>query len=96
SAALRLHYGNEQIPLLTLWRALSLTPAKLLGLKAGTLRRGEPADLVLFDPTVPWVVNKELLHSRSKNTPFDDSKMQGKVLRTVVAGTTVYPFLGGK
>lgn len=92
SAALRLHYGNEQVPLLTLWRALSLAPAKLLGLKAGTLRKGEPADLVLFDPAVPWVVNKERLYSRSKNSPFDDSKMQGKVLRTVVAGTTVYPF----
>ena len=96
SAALRLHYGNEQVPLLTLWRAMSLTPAKLLGLKAGTLRKGEAADLVLVDPAAPWVVNKEQLYSRSKNSPFDDSKMQGKVLRTVVAGVTVYPFSDGK
>ena len=95
SAALRLHTGNEQVPLLTLWRALSHKPAKLLGLDAGTLRKGAPADLILVDLGSPWVVNKEQLRSRSKNSPFDDSKMQGQVLRTMVAGETVYPFTDG-
>ncbi len=95
SAALRLHYGNEEVPLLTLWKALSTNPANLLGIKGGSLAKGEPADLVLVDLGEPWVVNKELLRSRSKNTPFDDSKMQGRVLRTVVAGETVFPFPPG-
>ncbi|MEQ1694436.1 MAG: dihydroorotase [Hyphomicrobiaceae bacterium] len=95
SAALRLHYGNEEVPLLTLWKALSTNPAHLLGLKGGNLAKGEPADLIIVDLGEPWVVNKELLRSRSKNTPFDDSKMQGRVLRTVVAGETVFPFSPG-
>jgi dihydroorotase len=91
AAALRLHHGGPEINLLTLWKALSSNPAKLLGLPGGSLAKGMPADLVLVDLGEPWVVNKELLRSRSKNSPFDDSKMQGRVLRTVVAGETVYP-----
>ena len=91
AAALRLHYGND-VPLLTLWKAMALNPANLLGLRGGCIVKGEPADLILVDIGEPWVVNKELLRSRSKNSPFDDSKMQGRVLRTVVAGETVFPF----
>jgi dihydroorotase len=48
---------------------------------------------VLFDMGEPWVINKDLLRSRSKNTPFDEAKMQGRVLRTVVAGETVFEFM---
>lgn len=98
AAALRLHYGSQEVPLLTLWRALSLAPAKILRLDeksklpVGRLAKGAPADLVLVDLGQPWVVNKEQLHSRSKNTPFDDSKMQGRVLRTFVKGEQVFPF----
>ena len=95
AAALRLHYGAQDVPLMTLWKALSYNPAKLLGIAGGSLAKGEPADLVLVDLGEPWVVNKELLRSRSKNTPFDDSKMQGRVLRTAVAGETVYPIPSG-
>ena len=92
AAALRLHYGSHEVPLLRLWKALALNPANLLGLRGGCLVKGEPADLILVDLGEPWVVNKELLRSRSKNSPFDDSKMQGRVLRTIVAGETVFPF----
>ncbi len=42
------------------------------------------------------MVNKDLLRSRSKNTPFDESKMQGRVLRTLVAGNTVYQYPGAE
>jgi len=94
-AALRLHYGNQEVPLLVLWKALSTNPAKLLGLKGGRLAIGELADLILVDLGEPWVVNKEMLRSRSKNSPFDDSKMQGRILRTIVAGETVFPFPPG-
>jgi len=67
-------------------------PADLLGLEGGRLLKGAVADLVVFDPQAPWVVNREDLSSRSKNSPFDEHKMQGRVLRTLVAGHTVYSY----
>ena len=88
-AALRLfHSGDLDLP--TLFRALSLNPAKRLGLSAGRLSAGAPADLVLFDPGAPFVLDRFKLHSKSKNTPFDGARMQGKVLRTFVASKEVF------
>jgi dihydroorotase len=93
SAALRLvNAGDMTLP--ALLKAMTINPARLLGLHSGRLVKGSIADLVLFDPGEPWVVNKDLLRSRSKNTPFDEAKMQGRVLRTVVAGETVYEYAG--
>lgn len=69
---------------------MSLNPAKRLGLPAGRLEVGAPADLVLFDPDAPFVLNRFGLLSKSKNTPFDEARMQGKVLRTFVNGNEVY------
>ena len=84
-AALRLvHAGHLDLP--TLWRALSLSPASRLGLAAGRLSIGAPADLILFDPDAPFVLDRFKLHSKSKNTPFDEARMQGRVLGTWVAG----------
>jgi dihydroorotase len=94
-AALRLHHSGE-LPLLTIFRALTVNPAKLLGLDAGRLIKGAVADVILVDLGQPWVVNKDELRSRSKNTPFDESKMQGRVLRTLVAGNTVYQYGGAE
>lgn len=91
-AGLRLVH-NGDMPLTTLLRAMTINPARLLGLHSGRLVKGAIADLVLFDMGEPWVVNKDLLRSRSKNTPFDEAKMQGRVLRTVVAGETVFEFV---
>ncbi len=88
-AALRLyHSGDLDLP--TLFRALSLNPAKRLGLSAGRLTPEAPADLVLFDPGAPFVLDRFKLQSKSKNTPFDGARMQGKVLRTFVAGKEVF------
>ena len=88
-AALRLvHGGHMDIP--TLWRALSLAPAKRLGLDSGRLAEGAPADLVLFDPDAPFVLDRFALASKSKNTPFDGARMQGRVLGTWVAGQKVF------
>jgi len=81
---------NEYMDLPTLWRALSLNPAKLLGLDGGRMEAGTPADLVLFDPDKPFVLDRTELHSKSKNTPFDGRRMQGRVMRTFVAGQEVY------
>jgi dihydroorotase len=93
SAALRLVHSGD-ITLSAMLKALTINPARLLGLHTGRLAKGAIADLILFDPGEPWVVNKDLVRSRSKNTPFDEAKMQGRVLRTVVAGQTVYEYAG--
>ncbi len=91
AAALRLVHGGD-IDLVTLFRALSTRPAELLGLPVGRLAPGAPADLVLLDPDEPWVLDADRLHSRSKNSPFDGARLQGRVLRTLVAGRTVYEY----
>ena len=88
-AALRLYHGGL-LDLPSLFRTMSLNPAKRLGLPAGRLEVGAPADLVLFDPDAPFVLNRFGLLSKSKNTPFDEARMQGKVLRTFVNGNEVY------
>jgi dihydroorotase len=88
-AALRLvHSGDLTLP--QLFRALSLNPAKRLGLEAGRLARGAPADLILFDPDAPFVLDRFTLRSKSKNTPFDGARMQGKVRLTMVGGEIVF------
>ena len=88
-AALRLYHSGE-VTLAQLFRAMALNPARLLGLNAGRLSPGAPADLVLFDPNAPFILNRETLRSKSKNTPFDGQRMEGKVLGTWVRGNCVF------
>lgn len=89
SASLGLyHEGVLDLP--TLFRALSLNPAKRLGLECGRFAQGSPADLVLFDPDVTHTLDRWALNSKSKNTPFDGQQMRGKVLKTFVAGQMVF------
>ncbi len=88
-ALMQLVHG-EHMDLPTLWRAISLNPAHLLGLKSGRLAVGAPADLVLFDPDAPFIMDRFKLLSKSKNTPFDGRRMQGKVLKTFVAGHQIF------
>ena len=91
AAALRLYHSGE-IGLLPLLRAMTVNPAKLLGLPSGRLEKGAPADLILVDLDQPWVVDKAQFRSRSKNTPFDETRMQGRVLLTMVAGNLAYEY----
>ncbi len=88
-AALRLFHSGD-IDLVTLFRALATRPAEILGLEVGRLAPGAPADLILVDPDVPWVLEADTLRSKSKNTPFEGARFSGRVLRTMVAGRTVY------
>jgi len=88
-AAMRL-YHEGQLDLPTLFRAMSLNPARLLGRDCGRLAVGAPADLLLFDPDAPFVLDRFTLRSKSKNTPFDGQRLQGKVLGTWVAGERVH------
>ena len=69
---------------------MSTTPARILGLKAGTLAVGAPADVIAFDAEEPWVFTREAMRGRSRNSPFDEAKMVGRVKVTVVAGRVVY------
>ncbi len=88
-AALRLyHAGHISLP--ALWRALALNPANRLGLPQGRLGVGAPADLVRFDPDAPYILDRATLASKSKNTPFDGCRMEGKVKATYVAGALVF------
>ena len=88
-AALRLYHADA-LDLPTLWRAMSLNPARRLGLGCGRLSPGAPADLVLFDAGKPVVLDRFALRSKSKNTPFDGARLQGRVMATYVAGCRVY------
>lgn len=89
SAALRLHH-NGQVPLMRLIDAMSTRPAEIFGLDAGTLKPGARADIALLDIDEPWLVAKEQLLSRSKNTPFEDARFSGRVVATYVAGKCVH------
>jgi dihydroorotase len=89
SAGLRLvHSGDVSLP--ALLKAMSTTPAQMLGLAGGTLANGAPADIIVIDTDVPWLVNPDELKSKCKNTPFDEARMTGRVVRTIVAGRTIY------
>ena len=88
-AALRLYHA-EALGLPALFRALALNPARRMGLACGRLSPGAPADLVMFDPDTPYVLDRFALQSKSKNTPFDGQRMQGRVLRTWVDGVVVF------
>ena len=88
-AALRLVHSGE-VDLKSLIRAMSTKPAELLNLPGGSLRPNSPADVIVIDLDVPWVLDPAELKSQCKNTPFDDAKFSGRVTRTIVGGRTVY------
>lgn len=88
-ASLALVHSGD-LPLARLLGAMTYAPADILGLSTGRLAAGLPADLVLIDPDVPWIVEAAKLRSISKNTPFEDRRLQGRALRTVVGGRTVH------
>lgn len=88
-AALRLVH-NGDMSLAPLLRAMTLNPADLLRLPQGRLRKGSPADLILFDPDEPFILDPDMLHSRCKNTPFDGARLQGRIHVTLVGGRIVY------
>jgi len=82
------HAGK--VEMMTALKALTSTPANLLGLKTGTLAEGSPADIVIFDPDKPWRIGADALHSSAKNTPFDSLPVQGQVWRTIVGGDLLF------
>jgi dihydroorotase len=89
AAALRLHHDGR-VPLMRLIDAMSTRPAQIFGLDAGTLKPGAKADITLIDLDEPWIVSKDMILSRSKNTPFEDARFSGRAVATYVAGKCVY------
>ncbi|MBU6420154.1 MAG: dihydroorotase [Proteobacteria bacterium] len=78
---------------LTLPQALALLtvkPAAWLGIEAGVLAKGRPADLCLFDPEKSWQVQAGKLPGKAQNTPFDGRALEGVVIGTWKAGRRVY------
>ena len=78
---------------ISLERAIDLmtaSPARILGLPAGSLREGGPADITVFDPRAEWVVDPERFASLSRNTPFTGRVLRGVVKATICDGTVVF------
>lgn len=88
--ALLAFHHEGRIPLIDLMRTVTSRPAELLGLSAGRLAKGAPADLVLCDLDAPIVIDLEALKSKSRNSPFDGRRLQGEVRMTLVDGRVVY------
>jgi dihydroorotase len=91
TAGLRLFHGG-QLSLTQLLAAMSTKPAQILGLPGGTLRNGAPGDVIVIDPDISWVLDPADLKSKCKNTPFDEARLEGRVIRTIVAGRTAYEY----
>ncbi len=71
-------------------RRMSTEPARAFHLEGGTLGKGKPADVVVFDPEAIWTVDPTRFYSRSRNTPFADRVLAGRIERTIVGGRTVF------
>lgn len=89
SAALRLHHAG-QVALMRLIDAMSTRPAEIFGLPGGTLKPGAPGDIALIDLDEPWLVSRDSLLARSKNTPFEDARFSGRAVATYVGGQCVH------
>jgi dihydroorotase len=83
-------HKHRKIDIVRLIEMYTLEPAKLLGLEAGTLSVGAPADVTLIDPDLEWTVKIDKFESASRNSPFDGWKLKGRAVRTMVAGKTVW------
>ncbi len=90
-AALTLELAHKgTMSLLDALARLTLAPARILGLEAGRLKAGAPADLGVFDAERPWRIDPDGFRSKSKNSPFENHPVQGKVLRSVVDGRAIF------
>lgn len=65
---------------------LSANPARIIGVEGGSLAEGAAADLVLFDPDAPWIIDGDRFAGQANNTPFDRMPTQGRVLKTIKGG----------
>ena len=83
-------FHNKSIKLNKLLASVTTNPAKILGIDKGTLEVGNDADLCVIDINKPWIVKQSELKSKSKNTPIENRKLQGQVLKTFIKGEIAY------
>ncbi|MBN8543508.1 MAG: dihydroorotase [Alphaproteobacteria bacterium] len=83
-------YHDKHLSLRDVLATMTYKAADIIHATAGRLKKGAPADLTLIDINHEWVIKNDALHSKSKNSPFDDVKTKGRALRTVVGGETVF------
>ena len=83
-------YHSGEMSLNDVLSMLTYKPADIVKVKRGRISKGMTADFVIFDPNKEWTVDVSKFHSKSKNSPFHNRRVKGKVLRTVVSGKTVY------
>ena len=83
-------FHNKSVDLKKLIASITSNPAKILGINKGSLDKGNDADLCIFDINKPWIVDKDKLKSKSKNTPIENKKLQGKILKTFLKGELAY------
>src|SRR6201982_939638 len=91
TAGLRLVHSGE-LALMTLLKAMSSAPAKILGLAAGTLRQGSPADVIVLDPDVPWVLDPAELKSKCKNPLVGEHRLNARGVPPLAGGRPVYKY----
>ena len=89
SLALEL-FHNKAIQLNKLIASITSNPSKILGINKGNLRKGNDADLCVVNLNKTWGVSKENLKSKSKNTPIENRKLQGQVMKTFIKGDLAY------
>ncbi len=88
---LTLKWGSEVgLPLVEALGTVTHRAARVLGVNAGTLGVGAAADICLYDPGKPWIVQPDALASQGKNTPFQGLELAGRAVRTIVGGRTVH------
>ena len=83
-------YHNDSAKLETIIQALTSNPAKILKINKGNLTIGNDADFCIVDINKPWIVKKDKLISKSKNTSIENKKLQGKVTNTFVKGVELF------
>ena len=83
-------YHNESVKLFKIIETLTSNPAKILNIDKGNLSIDNDADFCVVDINKPWIVKKEKLISKSKNTSIENKKLQGKVLNTYIKGEELY------
>jgi dihydroorotase len=83
-------YHNRHLSLIELFAKLTCNPAQILRLPVGRLAEGAAADLVVFDADMSWRISTDDFRSKSKNAPFDGRPVQGRVIRTIVDGRTIF------
>ena len=83
-------FHNDSLKLNKIIKALTSNPAKILKINKGNLSVGNDADFCIVDIYKPWIVKKETLVSKSKNTSIEDKKLQGKVTNTFVKGEELF------